>query len=127
MASPLSVEVIVHAPTVFRHCQHCEVVFQEAGFGRRVHAEQLESALPDDLRHEYAAVWEWAHRLVDTYQDRVAVRVIDVTSPAGIWRALRHRLHRYPAVIVGGREKYVGTDLGSAASLIGRRLDARAG
>ena len=122
---PLEVEVIVHAPTVFHHCQHCEVVWHETGFGRGVRAEQLRGALPEDLQREYAAVWEWVHRLLEAHRDRVAVKVIDATSLRGLWKALRHGLHRYPAVIVGGREKRVGMDLSAADALVARQLGAR--
>jgi hypothetical protein len=124
MATPLEVEVIVHAPTVFHHCQHCELVWHETGFSRGVHAEQLASALPEDLQREYAAVWDWVHRLLQTHRDRVAVKVIDATSLHGLWRALRHGLHRYPAILVGGREKVVGMDLNLADSLVARHLCA---
>ncbi len=122
MATPLAVEVIVHAPTVFHHCQHCELVWHETGFSRGVRAEQLRSTLPEDLQREYAAVWDWVHRLLETYQERVAVKVIDATSLGGLWRALRHGLHRYPAIVVGGRDKCVGMDLSSADSLVARHL-----
>jgi hypothetical protein len=124
MATPLEVEVIVHAPTVFHHCQHCELVWRETGFSRGVHAEQLGSALPEDLQREYAAVWDWVHRLLEKHRDLVSVKVIDATSLQGLWRALRHGLHRYPAILVGGREKVVGMDLSSADSLVARHLRA---
>jgi hypothetical protein len=124
MARPLTVDVIVHAPTVFHHCQHCELVWRDTGFGKGVHEEQLQSALPEDLQREYAAVWEWVHRLLETHRDRVAVKVIDATSLPGFWKALRHQLHRYPAVVVGGREKVVGMDLAAADSLVARHLSA---
>lgn len=126
MATPVHVELVVHAPTVFYHCQQCEVVWHETGFSRGVRAEQLRAALPEDLEREYAAVREWVHRLLDTYGDRVAVRVTDATSLRGFWRSLRHRLGRYPAIVVGGREKWVGTDLAAAESVIARRVGAGA-
>ncbi len=122
MATPLQVDVIVHGPTVFHHCQHCELVWRETGFGRGVRADQLRSALPEDLQREYAAVWEWVHRLLETHRGRVAVKVIDATSLRGVWSALRHGVHRYPAIVVGGRDKVVGLDLASADSLVARHL-----
>ena len=121
----LDVEVILHAPTVFEHCQHCEVVFHETGFSRPVRAEQLETGLPGDLQREYEAVHRWARRLTEAYGDRVTVKVIDATSPAGVWKSLRHRLHRYPAIVVNGRERFFGPDLGSVDSVIERHLGSR--
>lgn len=122
MATPLLVDVVVHAPTVFHHCQHCEVVWHETGFNRGVRADQLQSTLPEDLQREYAAIWGWVHRLLATYHDRVSVRVIDATSLAGLWRALRYGLHRYPAIVVDGRDTCVGPDTSAADELIARRL-----
>ena len=122
MATRLEVDVIVHGPMVFHHCQHCEVVWRDTGFSRGVRADQLRSALPEDLQREYAAVWAWVHRLLETHRDRVAVKMIDATSLPGFWRALRHGIHRYPAVVVGGRDKVVGMDLASADSLVARHL-----
>ncbi|HVI74142.1 MAG TPA: DUF1525 domain-containing protein [Anaeromyxobacteraceae bacterium] len=122
MAASLTVDVVVHAPTVFHHCQHCEVVWRETGFSRGVRADQMRSTLPEDLQREYEAVWDWVLRLLATYQDRVSVRVIDATSLAGVWRAARYRLHRYPAIVVDGRDTCAGTDTRVADELIARRM-----
>ena len=122
MAGSVTVDVVVHAPTVFRHCQHCELVWQDTGFNRGVRADQLRGALPEDLQREYAAVWDWVHRLLEAHPDRVTVKVIDATSLRGLWKALRHGLHRYPAIVVDGHEKVVGLDLDSADSLVARHL-----
>jgi hypothetical protein len=124
MATPLRVEIIVHAPTVFRHCQHCELVWQQTGFSRSVRAEQLRTGLPDDMRREYEAISRWAFDLSTAYGDRIAVDVIDATSPGGFWRSLRYGVHRLPAVVVDRREKFTGADVSSAGALIARRLGA---
>jgi hypothetical protein len=124
MAMPLRVEIIVHAPTIFRHCLHCELVWQQTGFGRGVRAEQLRSGLPEDMRREYEEISEWARRLSTTHGDRIVIDVIDATSFQGFWRSLRHGVHRLPAVVVDRREKFAGTDLSSADALIARRLSA---
>ncbi len=124
MEAPLEVEVIVHGPTVFLQCRQCELVLHETGLSRGVRADQLGSALPEDLEREYALVRDWVHRLLDTYGGRVAVKVTDATSLRGVWRALRHGVHRYPAIVVGGREKFVGTDLSAADAHIARRVGA---
>ena len=49
---PVSVEVITYAPTVFTHCQHCELVFGEVGIGERLRREEAAEALPDDLSRD---------------------------------------------------------------------------
>jgi hypothetical protein len=122
VAKPLHVEIVVYAPTLFFHCQHCEVVWRQTGFSRGVRAEQRRSGLPEDMQRDYDAVSGWARRLLATYRDRVAVEVIDVASATGLWRSLRYGLHSYPAVIVERRERFSGRDLSSADAHIADRL-----
>lgn len=80
---PVLVQVITYAPTVFFHCQHCEVVFGQTGIGERVHREQARESLPQDLRAEFARIADWVHGLLDRHGPRVRVRVIDAASLQG--------------------------------------------
>jgi hypothetical protein len=121
---PVQVDVLTYAPTVFTHCQHCEVAFGQAGIGERIHREQARESLPEDLRSEFAAVADWVHMLVSRHGPRIDVRVIDAASIRGFWTSLRYRTRRYPAVIVGREERYVGTDLPLAEAEIERRVAA---
>jgi len=122
MEDPLKVEVIAYAPTAFYHCQHCEVVWDQLGFSRGVRQEQLNSGLPEDMQREYLAVSDWVRQLFARYCDQVVVQVIDAASVEGVWKSLRYGVHRYPAVIVGGREKSAGTNFHLADAAIAQRL-----
>ena len=124
MAAPLRVEVIAHAPTVFYPCEQCEWVWRETGFSREVRTEQLRNGLPEDLQREYEAVSDWVYRLLNMYPDRVEVTVIDAASMGGVWRLLRHGVHRLPAVVVKGRERYVGTDFRAAGEVVARCVES---
>ena len=119
---PLSVQVIAYAPTVFRHCQHCEVAFEGMGIGQRIHRAAARDALPDDLAIEFQQVSDWVHAIVDRHGPRVAVNVIDAASIEGVWKSLRHRVRRYPAFIVGG-ETRIGHDYAALDALVDERLD----
>lgn len=121
--SPLLVEVVAYAPTAFYHCQHCEVVWQQTGFGAGVHAEQVRSALPPDLLADYQAVSDWVRRVLRAHADRVVVKVIDAASLEGFWKTVRHGLRRYPAVVVDG-QALPGAGLAEAEAAIGWRLAA---
>src|ERR687891_149745 len=91
---PIDVEVITYAPTVFAHCQHCELTFGHAG-----------------LRERFGA--------------RLRIKVVDVASIQGVWRSFRHRLRRYPAVIVQGERRYIGAEgLDDALRVIERYVTA---
>ncbi len=120
---PLLVEIVAYAPTAFYHCTHCEIVWQETGFSRGVHEEQIASALPPDMQRDYQAVSDWVRRLLRQYCDQVVVKVIDAASIEGFWKILRHGLKRYPAVVIG-QAKFAGTDFGAAEAEIARRLAA---
>jgi hypothetical protein len=115
---PVRVQVITYAPTVFYHCQHCELTFKEAGLGDSFHREQAREALPEDLRHEYEVVSSWLHDVVHRFGRRVEVRLVDAASIEGFWKSLRHGVRRYPAVIVQGDRKHVDNNLDSAGRVI---------
>jgi hypothetical protein len=123
-ATPVRVDVIAYAPTAFYHCQHCEVTFEQAGFGRRIREEQLAGALPPDLLHDYQALSDWVRALTESYCGLIVVKVIDAASIEGFWKSLRHGVRRYPAVIVEGRETYIGTDTVAIRRLIDRYVPA---
>jgi hypothetical protein len=123
--TPLRIDVVAYAPTAFYHCTHCEVVWQETGFSRGLHEEQVRSALPPDLTADYQALSDWVRHLVAAYCGQVQIKVIDAASAEGVWKSLRHGLRRYPAVLVGGR-RFEGVDFAPAEAEIRQRLPAGA-
>jgi hypothetical protein len=121
---PVRVQVIAYAPTIFYHCQHCELTFHEMGIGERIRREEAAQALPDDLRTQYGEISAWLHDLAHRFGKRVRLRLVDVASVEGFFKALVHGAHRYPAVVVDGPTKYVGTDLDEAKRIIERYVTA---
>lgn len=123
MAEPLLVEIIAYAPTAFYHCTHCEVAWREMGASNRIHEEQLESSLPEDIAREYATVSDWVKEIFRTYCDGIVVKVIDAASIEGVYKSLRYHARRYPAVIVDRTSRFTGTaSLAAAAGEIGRHV-----
>ena len=106
----MQVEILTYAPTEFHHCQHCEVVWDSVGFGQRIRAEQRDAGLPPDLQAEYAAISEWVAEAQQRYGRRLQVKVVDVASVEGVFKAVRYRARRFPAFIIDGRERIVGFD-----------------
>ncbi len=121
---PVLVEILAYAPTQFFHCQHCELVWEQAGAGARLHQEQLESSLPRDIQQEYADLSNWVRNTVETYGGRVVFKVIDAASLEGLLKSVRYGARRYPAFVVEGRDKYIGTDFGQAQRLIDVRVNS---
>ena len=124
---PVSVQVITYAPTVFYHCQHCELAFRELGVGERLRRREAAEALPDDLTNEFQAVSDWVHELLRRHGGRVRVDVLDAASIRGFLASLRYRVGRYPAVIVDGRDKRIGLDFAAIDPLIDRKVAAGSG
>ena len=122
---PLSVQVIAYAPTIFRHCQHCEVAFAGLGFGERIHRDEARDALPPDLLDDFQRVSDWVHRLLERHGPAVRVSVVDAASIEGVWTSLRHRVRQFPAVIVDGQARPLEADHQALDAAIAERLRSR--
>jgi hypothetical protein len=123
MIKPLLVEIIAYAPTAFYHCTHCEVAWREMGATNRIHEEQMESSLPRDLIEDYEKVSDWVREMFRIHCDSIVLKVIDAASIEGFYKSLKHNARRYPAVIVNGRSRFVGSDmLPSAGEEIARQV-----
>ena len=88
---PVSIQVITYAPTVFYHCQHCELTFQEMGIGERLRRREAAVALPEDLTREFQALSDWVHRLLERHGARVRVDVLDAASISGFVAPMRRK------------------------------------
>jgi hypothetical protein len=114
--------VLAYAPTAFFHCLHCEFVFQQVDVGQKIHAEQDAAALPEDLRAAYERLSDWVRGLVTRHCGRVEVQVVDAASLEGFLKALRYRVRRFPALVVGGRAYPIGDDFARADALVEQAL-----
>ena len=116
MNKPLLVEIIAYAPTAYYHCTHCEVAWREMGANNRIHDEQVESSLPPDLIQEYQTVSDWVKEMFRVHCDAILLKVIDAASIEGFYKSLKYKARHYPAVIVNGESRFLGTHMLSAAS-----------
>ena len=125
MSEPLLVEIIAYAPTAFYHCTHCEVAWREIGATNRIHEEQVESSLPEDLLQEYQVVSDWVKELFRVHCDRVVLKVIDAASLEGVYKSLKYNARRYPAVVVNGKSRFIGRQmLPDASDEIAKQLQS---
>jgi hypothetical protein len=118
------VEVITYAPTVYTHCQHCEVTFREAGLAEHSLRDQARESLPPDLLMEFQEISDWVHDLTHRYGDAVEIHLVDVVSVQGVIKSLLHRTRRYPSVVVDGTTY---GDLGEADAAIAERIATTGG
>jgi hypothetical protein len=116
MDKPLLVEIIAYAPTAYYHCTHCEVAWREMGATNRIHDEQMESSLPKDLIEDYQKVSDWVREMFRVHCDRILLKVIDAASIEGFYKSLKYKARRYPAVIVNGQARFIGSQMLLSAS-----------
>jgi hypothetical protein len=93
------------------------------GANNRIHEEQMESSLPQDLIEEYQTVSDWVQEMFRKHCDAVVLKVIDAASVEGFYKSLKHNARRYPAVIVNGKARFIGSQmLPDASEEIARQL-----
>jgi hypothetical protein len=123
LTKPLLIEIIAYAPTAFYHCTHCEVAWREMGATNRIHEEQMESSLPEDLIKEYETVSNWVREMFREHCDNILLKVIDAASIEGFYKSLKYNARHYPAVILNHKTRFIGSQmLSSASEEIARQL-----
>jgi len=122
-AQPVEIQILAYAPTEFFHCQHCELVWQQVGIGDRFRAERRSSGLlPPDLAAQYTEISDWAGDAFAHSDGRLIIKAVDVVSLEGVWKALRHRVRRFPAFLFDDGERVVGFDRARLDAALARRL-----
>lgn len=118
----MQVEILTYAPTEFYHCQHCEIVWDSVGWGQHIRAEQRQTGLPSDLQAEYTAIADWVADAHRRYGDVLNVKVVDVASIEGVFKAIRYRARRFPAFVLDGGERIIGFDRQRLDAALAQRL-----
>jgi hypothetical protein len=114
---PIQLEIVTKVVTFFDHCPRCQILFDQAGLDKNIHQKEMEE-YPSDLKEEYIKLSNWIRELTRLYKHRLLIKLIDVQSPLGIYKTLRHRIRAYPAFIVEGKETYTGWDKNQLESLL---------
>jgi hypothetical protein len=76
----------------------------------------MESSLPEDLIKEYETVSNWVREMFRVHCDRILLKVIDAASIEGFYKSLKYGARHYPAVIVNGQTRFIGSQMLSSAS-----------
>ena len=87
------------------------------GLDQKYHQRETDE-YPLDLKEEVAKLSNWIQDLTRLYKHRLFIKLIDVQSPLGIYKSLRHWIRKYPTFIVEGQETYTGWDKGQLESLL---------
>jgi hypothetical protein len=118
---PIQLEIVTKVVTLFDHCRRCQVLFDQTGLDKKIHQKEMEE-YPPDLKEEYLKLSDWVRELTRLYKHRLLIKLIDVQSPLGIYKSLRHRIRTYPTFIVEGKETYTGWDKNQLESLLDKYI-----
>ncbi len=120
----VDITVVTRALESMNHCSHCQVFIDQAGVGDAVHLSDIR-AYPSDIQDEFQRVSAIVIRLLEQFEGKVRVRVVNAFSPEGFWLALRRGARRYPTWLIDSR-KVVGTDEEAIVAAVEQALEARA-
>ena len=120
---PILLEIVTQVITSYGQCRRCEVVFDEVGLNKKFHQKEADE-YPQDLKEESAKLSDWIRELTRLYKHRLLIKLIDVQSLVGVYKSLRHRLRKYPAFIIEGKEVYTGWDKNQLESLLDKYMQA---
>jgi hypothetical protein len=101
VSRPVLLRVLAHMPTDWRHCSHCEQLFQATGIGDQVRRE-MQAGYPPEILEQAARLATWLHELSTLYGERLRIRVVGPQSLEGFALSLRFWVRRYPAFILNG-------------------------
>ena len=114
---PIRLEIVTNVITHYDHWRHGETLFVEAGLDQKFHQRETDE-YPLELKEEYLRLSDWIRELAQLYKHRLFIQLIDVQSPLGIYKSLRHWIRKYPTFIVEGQETYTGWDKRQLESLL---------
>jgi len=120
---PILLEIISKVLTTFDHCRPCEIFFDQAGVNQKFHQNEM-NEYPSDLKEEYLRLSDWIRELRRLYKHRLLIKLIDIQSTLGIYKAVRHRIRTYPTFIIEGKETYAGWDKNHLEDLLDRYMKA---
>jgi hypothetical protein len=106
---PLQIDVYYPIPEGWGMCNACEVMLSQASLGQAPEERALEE-YPPELVEEFKRLSITIYTLADHFQGQVQIKVWDPRSLQGLWKSIRHGVHRYPTFIIGGKAKLTGWD-----------------
>jgi len=120
---PISLEIVTKVITIFGRFGHFDLIFNETGVDKKFYQKEL-NEYPSDLKEDLSRLFHWIRDLKRLYKHRLLIKLIDAQSLLGIYKSIRHRIRRYPAFIVEGKEIYSGWNRDQLEGLIDKYIKA---
>jgi len=103
MGSPTKIEILGVMPTFFSHCQHCMDLIRACDLP--TFSSQFEE-YPEDVRRFYHQLGVIVGNLWRDFDRQINLRIIDTSSPEGLWKTLRYGAWRIPTIVIDGRKAF---------------------
>ncbi len=120
---PILLEIVSQVLTPFDPCRRCKIFFDQADLNQKFHQNEM-NEYPSDLKEEYVKLSDWIRELRRLYKHRLLIKLIDIQSPLGIYKALRHRIRTYPTFIVERKEIHTGWNKNQLEGLLDKYIKA---
>lgn len=100
---PINVEILGVVPTFFSHCQHCMDLIRACDLPML--SSQFQE-YPEDVRQFYYELGAIVRNLWRDFGEQIDIRIVDTSSPEGLWKSLRYRVWRIPTILINGRKAF---------------------
>lgn len=117
MKKPISIDLIAFLPEGWDLCATCEAFIAQAELDENKANRSLE-AFPPEWQADFHRLSDFILDFSQKYQQQIQIRIFDPRSLQGMGKAIRHRIHTYPAFIVSGKKKVVGLDQNRLAEFL---------
>jgi len=114
---PVVLEIVSKVLTTFDYCRRYRIFLRHVGLDQEFHRREIDE-YPSDLREELLNLSDWIQELRRLYKHRLLIKLIDIHSPMGVYKSLRHRIRTYPTFIIEGKETYAGWDKNRLENLL---------
>jgi hypothetical protein len=121
---PIQIDVFYPLPEGWAMCNACELMLSQASLAQTPEGRSLDE-YPHEVRDEFQRLSTTIYLLADKFQDQVLIKVWDPRSLQGLWKSIRHGVHRYPTFIVNGQVKFTGCDPSKLERQIQAILESR--
>jgi hypothetical protein len=109
MTKLVQIDVFYPVPEGWGICTTCEAMMAQAGMVQAPYERGLDE-YPPDWQADFKRLTSLIFSLADNYQDKVKILVWDPRSLQGMWKSIRHGVHRYPTFILDDYKKMSGWD-----------------
>jgi hypothetical protein len=109
MKKPVQIDVLTPMPEGWGMCQTCELFISQAGMNDAPD-QRINDSFPQEWQEEFKKTSHFILDMAEKFGSSIQMILYDPRSLQGIIKAIRFRVHRYPAFIINNKTRYIGVD-----------------